>query len=77
MKETDRGSLLPKIGHWLDKQMFPDIFGGGLEPLVPLSSYCDDQISYCPFWRVTFLKCGKNLEKNAKIAIFLKIEIMT
>ena len=36
-------------------------------------SFYDDQVSYCPFWRVTFLKCGKNaknIEKNAKIAFF-------
>ena len=70
-----------KIKKLSKKYFSQNIFGGGLDPLVPLMSFYDDQVSYCPFWRVTFLKCGKNAKNIGKKCknynFFLKLEIMT
>ena len=56
----------------LQKHIFQDLFleGGGLEPMVSLMSVYDDQVSYCSFWRVTFLKCGKNGKSLEKLHLF-------
>ena len=63
-KNSEKNKNLQK--HIFQKKME----GGELEPMVSLISVYDDQVSYCSFWRVTFLKYGKNGKSLEKLHLF-------